>query len=455
MSQTEIKFPKGFTWGVATSAYQIEGAAAEDGKGESVWDNFCRIPGKVANGETGLVACDHYHRYREDIGLIAELEIPAYRLSISWPRVLPNGIGEVNQAGLDFYDSLIDELLAKGIEPWVTLFHWDYPQRLAEQGGWLSPASPQWFADYTRIVVERLGDRVRHWFTINEPQCFLKFGHGEGINAPGFEMSLANRLLACHHVLLSHGRSVQTIRECSPQPALVGWAPVGVAAVPASSSAADVAAANAAMSATPENLWSNTWYNDPVFFGHYPEEGVKAFGEAMPRYTPGEMKTIASPTDFLAINIYTGDVVRANETGGYITVPFGPGHPRNSFNWPIIEETLYWGPKYHSERYKVPIYVTENGMPNLDWVDLAGKVADPQRVDYLKRYLLQLRKAIADGSDIRGYFVWSLLDNFEWSAGYSQRFGIVHVDFKTLKRTIKDSAYWYREHIRTNGASLL
>jgi beta-glucosidase len=247
---------------------------------------------------------------------------------------------------------------------------------------------------------------------------------------------------------------VETIRECSPQPALVGWAPVGVSAVPASSKEADVAAANAAMSATPESLWSNTWFNDPVFFGQYPEQGVKAFGDAMPRYTSEEMKTIACPTDFLAINIYTGDIVQANETGGYTTVPFGPGHPRNSFNWPIIEETLYWGPKYHAERYKVPIYVTENGMPNLDWVDLKGKVSDPQRVDFLKRYLLQLRQAIADGSDIRGYFVWSLLDNFEWAAGYSQRFGIVHVDFRTLNRTIKESAYWYRELIRTNGASL-
>jgi beta-glucosidase len=454
MSEQQVTFPPDFLWGVATSAYQIEGAAAADGKGPSVWDNFCRIPGKVANGETGDVACDHYHRFREDVGLMAELQVPAYRFSISWPRVLPNGIGTVNPAGLGFYDALVDELLAKGIEPWVTLFHWDFPQQLAEQGGWLNPHSPEWFAEYTRVIVERLGDRVRNWFTINEPQSFLRFGHVEGGNAPGLELPLAERLLASHHVMLAHGRSVQTIREHSPQPVKVGWAPVGVAAVPATNSAADIEAAQLAMADTPTSLWSNTWFSDPVYFGKYPEAGERAFGEAMPKYTADEMKVISSPVDFLGINIYTGTIVKSDGAGGFTEVPFGPGHPRNSFDWPMLEESLYWGPRFHAERYDSPIYITENGMPNLDWIDLNGKVVDPQRIDYLKRYMRQLNQAMRDGSDVKGYFVWSFLDNMEWAAGYNKRFGIIHVDFATQKRTIKESARWYREVIRANGFSI-
>jgi beta-glucosidase len=234
MGMSNSEFPHDFTWGVATSAFQIEGAASEAGKGPSVWDNFCTIPHKIRGGDSGHITCDHYRRYGDDIGLIADLGIPAYRFSISWPRVLPAGIGDVNQAGLDFYDAVVDKLLANGIEPWITLFHWDFPLRLYEQGGWLNPSSPQWFADYVRIIVERLSDRVKNWFTINEPQCFIRFGHGDATNAPGLVLSLADRLLASHHVLLAHGQGVQIIRECSKQPARVGWAPVGVAAVPAS-----------------------------------------------------------------------------------------------------------------------------------------------------------------------------------------------------------------------------
>jgi beta-glucosidase len=453
MSTSNTTFPPGFTWGVATSAFQIEGAADEVGKGPSVWDNFCTIPNKVRGGDDGRIACDHYHRYREDVGLMAELEIPAYRFSVSWPRVLPNGVGEFSAAGLDFYDALVDELLAKGVEPWVTLFHWDYPLRLFEQGGWLNPASPQWFADYVRIVVERLSDRVKHWFTINEPQCFIRFGHGDATNAPGLVLSLADRLLASHHVMLAHGRGVQTIREFSKQPASVGWAPVGVSAVPASSSEADIAAANQAMSEVPEILWTNTWYNDPVFLGTYPQEAERTFGTAMSKYTAAEMQTINQPVDFLGLNIYTGTVVAA-EGDSYRSLPHPAWGMRSAFDWPIIPETLYWGPKFHAERYKVPLYITENGMANVDWVNLDGKVHDPQRTDYLRRYLREVRRAISDGVDIRGYFVWSLLDNFEWGEGFSKRFGLVHVDFATQQRTVKDSAHWYRELIRGNGQSI-
>jgi beta-glucosidase len=451
MTDHKCSFPADFVWGVATSAFQIEGAADEAGRGPSVWDNFCSIPGKVRGGDTGQVTCDHYHRYREDVALLSELQVPAYRFSISWPRVLPAGTGSINSAGLAFYDVLVDELLSKGIQPWPTLFHWDYPLRLYERGGWLNPDSPRWFAEYVQIVVDKLSDRVRYWFTINEPQCFLKFGHGEATNAPGLVLSLADRLLAAHHMMLSHGRAVEAIRASSKQPAQVGWAPVGVAAVPASSSEADIAAANLAMAEAPDTLWTNTWFNDPVFLGQYPATAEKTFGSAMPRCTAEEMRTISQPVDFLGLNIYTGTVVQADGVGGYRSLPHPAWGMRTAFDWPIIPESLYWAPKFHAERYRVPLYITENGMANLDWVDLDGQVRDPQRIDYLKRYLLQVCRGIEDGADIRGYFLWSLLDNFEWAEGFSKRFGIVHVDFESQQRTIKDSAYWYRDVMRNNA----
>ncbi len=476
-------FPDNFTWGVATSAYQIEGAADADGKGMSVWDRYC-AEGKVRNRDTGLVACDHYHRYREDFSLISDLGIPNYRLSISWPRVLPEGIGNINERGLAFYDALIDALLEREIQPWVTLFHWDYPQTLQEQGGWLHPESPRWFADYVRIVVERLSDRVRHWFTINEPQVFLRYGHVDAINAPGLAFPLPERLLACHHVLLAHGMAVAEIRSAARQTAQVGWAPVGVAMMPASESPADQQAAELAMSATPQNLWSNTWYADPIFLGHYPETGLREFGSSMPKTTAEQMKIISAPLDFLGLNIYTGTYVRSlpspldssrpsqregelgyppsgrvgrgsGRGGNYEELPVPPGAPRTAFDWPVCEESLYWGPRYHWERYQTPIYITENGMANIDWVSLDGQVHDPQRIDYLARYLGELRRAIGDGIDVRGYFLWSLLDNLEWSEGFGKRFGLVHVDFETQRRTVKDSARWYAEVIRSNGASML
>lgn len=453
MTSSNSNFPPGFTWGVATSAYQIEGAATEAGKGPSVWDNFCTVPGRVRGGDDGQVACDHYRRYRDDIELIAELGIPAYRFSISWPRVMPDGIGEVNQAGLDFYDRLVDELLSKGIEPWATLFHWDFPLRLYERGGWLNRKSPQWFAEYTAVVVKQLSDRVNHWFTINEPQCFIRFGHGDGTNAPGLQLSLSDRLLASHHVMMAHGRAVQTIREVTQQPCYVGWAPVGVAAVPARDREVDISAANRAMSEVPETLWTNTWFNDPVFHGAYPEAAERQFGSAMPRYSADDMRTICQPVDFLGLNIYTGSVVTAaGDT--FLELPHAAWAMRSAFDWPVIPETLYWCPKFHADRYQVPIYITENGMANVDWVDLEGNVRDPQRIDYLRRYLREVRRAISDGVNLRGYFIWSLLDNFEWAEGYSKRFGLVHVDFATQKRTIKDSGHWYRELIRSQGQTL-
>jgi beta-glucosidase len=450
-----MNFPKDFVWGSATASYQIEGAALEDGKGLSVWDVFSRQPGKTWQGETGEVACDHYHLYKEDVALMKAIGLQAYRFSVSWPRVMPSGTGAVNAKGLDFYDRLIDELLAAGIQPWLTLFHWDYPHDLFLRGGWLNPESPKWFADYTEVVVKKLSDRVGHWMTLNEPQCFIGLGHDQGCHAPGLKLSRAECLLAAHHVLLAHGLGVQAIRAFSEQEAQVGWAPVGLAGVPASDSAEDLEALKQHVFRAGKGfLWNNSWWGDPVVLGHYPEVGLREFGRDVPKYTDSEMRTIRQPIDFYGANIYGSPLIKATPDGNYIEVPYPEGFPRTHYYWEMTPESLYWGPRLLYERYKLPIVVTENGMSNADWVSLDGKVHDPQRIDLVHRYLLQLDRAMAEGVDVRGYFLWSTLDNFEWAEAYKQRFGLIHVDYATRKRTPKDSALWYADVIRSNGGSL-
>ena len=458
-----MAFPENFTWGVAAAAYQIEGAAAEDGKGPSVWDMFCQQPGKVLDGHHGRVACDHYHRYREDVGLMRETGAGAYRFSISWPRVMPAGTGAVNAAGLDFYDRLVDEIMAAGIQPWATLFHWDHPYELFCRGGWLNRDSADWFADYTRVVVDRLSDRVAHWITLNEPQCFLGFGHATGTNAPGLKLGAAECLRAGHHVLLAHGKAVQVLRAHALKPATIGWAPVGVTSVPASESAQDVAAARESMFSVNggdassmgmhANLWSNTWWGDPVIFGNYPEDGIEAAGAAMPAILAGDMETISQPIDFYGANIYSGTLIRAGENGGFVRAPHPMSTAISAFKWAIVPDSLRWGPRFLHERYRLPVIVTENGISLSDWPALDGRVSDPQRIDFLQRYLAALSRGIDEGADVRGYFHWSVMDNFEWAEGYKQRFGLIHVDYKTQHRTLKDSAIWYRDFIRANGQS--
>ncbi len=461
MTTDAIKgFPKDFRWGAATASYQIEGAKDEDGKGPSVWDMVCRQPGFVWEGHTGDVACDHYHRLEEDIQLMKACGLRAYRFSLSWPRIIPDGNGTVNEAGLAFYDRLIDALLEADIEPWITLFHWDYPYALFCQGGWLNPRSPEWFEDYTRVVVKRYSDRVRHWFTLNEPQCFIGFGHDVGSHAPGLRLGLSEVLLAGHHTLLAHGRAAQILRAEARTPAQIGWAPVGCITFPATDRPEDVEAARKEMfdikaSSDPHNnVFNNTWWGDPVVFGRYPEDGLRIFGSAMPRVTEADMQLIAQPLDFYGGNIYCGSTVRAGADGEAEHVETTPGHPLTLYGWKCKPETLRWGVRFLYERYNLPIVVTENGISCMDWVMEDGAVHDPQRIDYLSRHLKALRQAITEGADVRGYFHWSLMDNFEWSEGYKQRFGLVHVDFGTLQRTPKDSASWYAEVCRTNGANL-
>ncbi len=450
-----MSFPTGFAWGAATSAYQIEGAAAVDGRGPSVWDRFCRQPGKVFEGHTGDIACDHYHRWSEDVGLMREIGLKAYRFSLSWSRILPEGTGAVNEQGLAYYDRLVDGLLEAGIEPWLTLFHWDYPLALQRRGGWLNADSSQWFADYTAVVTERLSDRVTKWMTVNEPQCFIGLGHCTGEHAPGDRMAMPHVLCAVHNALLAHGRAVQVIRAGAKKTPFIGWAPTGDVAVPLTDSEADREAARQAYwSVAPDSVWNQAWWAEPVLRGKYPEVGYKAYGDAVPTHTDAEMAIISAPIDFYGMNIYNGYFVRAGADGEPEHVARVPGVATSHFQWRVTPPALYWGPTWVHERYGLPVAITENGMASHDWVALDGAVHDPQRQDYVARYLRELRRAIRDGVDVRAYFHWTLLDNFEWAEGYRYRFGLVHVDFQTQQRTLKDSARWYAQVIAANGANL-
>lgn len=454
-----------FTWGVAAASYQIEGAASADGKGPSIWDMFCRRGDRVWLGQTGDVACDHFHRYQEDVGLMQSLGVQAYRMSVSWPRVMPKGRGEVNLAGLDFYDRLVDALLAAGIDPWVTLYHWDLPYALYCEGGWLNREIAAWFADYAAVVVDRLSDRVTHWITLNEPQVFIGLGLETGRHAPGDKLGLAEVLRAGHNALLAHGMAVQQIRARARKPAQIGWAPAASLAMPASPRPEDLVAAKQAMfdfehrglltgRGDETQVWSNTWWMDPVFFGHYPEDARRCFGPAFPPVEPGDMATIRQPLDFFGANIYHGFIIGADAAGRPEQRERPLGYPQTAFHWPVAPEVMYWGLKLLQERYRLPIVVTENGISCRDWVSLDGQVHDPNRIDFLARYLGALVGAAEDGVDVRGYFHWSILDNFEWAEGYRERFGLIHVDYPTQKRTIKDSGHWYAETIRNRGAQL-
>jgi beta-glucosidase len=448
-------FPANFTWGAAAASYQIEGAATADGKGPSVWDMYARRPGMVWRGQTGERACEHYRLWREDIALMKELGLKAYRLSLSWPRILPSGRKPSNAPGIAFYDRLVDGLLEAGIEPWVTLFHWDYPYELYLQGGWLNPDSPDWFADYASLCADALSDRVRHWFTLNEPQCFIGLGLQSGEQAPGDKLGMREVLRAGHNALLGHGKAVRALRSRDRSgKALVGWAPVVATFMPAGDSAADAAAAIAAMGdVKPGSVWGNSWWLDPVLLGRYPEAGIRAYGADAPEPGPDDMATIAAPLDFCGANIYQGDYVRA-AASGYEVLPWTDNDRFTAFKWRVTPESLYWGPRWLWERYGIPVVISENGMSGNDWVSLDGAVHDPARVDFMARYLRELRRASSEGIGVAGYFAWSLMDNFEWSFGYRERFGLVHVDFETQKRTPKDSALWYAELIRSGGATL-
>jgi len=437
-------FPDGFVWGVATSAAQIEGGVHADGRGESIWDRFAAAPGTIEDGSTPAVACDHYRRWREDVELLKWLGVDAYRLSIAWPRVMPVE-GEVNEAGLDFYDALVDALLAAGIRPFVTLYHWDLPQALQDRGGWASRATASAFVAYTEAVVARLGDRVRDWITHNEPWCIATLGHEEGKHAPG-HADPAEALAAAHHVLLSHGWAVDAIRGGAPG-AEVGIVLNLTPATPASGDPADHVAARRF------DGFFNRWYLDPVLRGRYPEDEIADRvrrghlpGKTLPFVRPHDMAAIAAPLDFLGVNYYSRIVVCRGDDGRPVGVRTVPKEALTDMGWEVhpqgLEDLLL---RLHRDYGPIPLYVTENGAAYGDAPDAAGRIADARRVAYLRGHLAAAHRAIAAGVPLRGYFVWSLLDNFEWAHGYTKRFGLYWVDYETQRRLPKDSAYWYRD----------
>jgi beta-glucosidase len=433
-------FPADFVWGAATASYQIEGAANEDGRGESVWDRFCATPGKVRNAESGAIACDFYHRYRDDIALMRELGLDAFRFSIAWPRIIPDGRGKVNEKGLDFYDKLVDELLASGITPFVTLFHWDTPQALEDQGGWPTRDTVGAFEDYVEAVAGRLGDRVGHWITHNEPWVVSWVGHGWGHHAPG-RTSDADALATAHHLLLSHGRAVEILRRLSP------GSQVGITLnldfpYPQSQEPEDVRAAR----------WvdglHNRWFLDPLFRGSYPDDMVEAWAESLPEIEDDDLETISAPIDFLGVNNYTSPLVAAGENGGRSRIVRRADVDRTDMGWEVVPDGLRdLLVRLHDDYTPPAIYVTENGAAFPDVRGHDGSVRDPERQSYLEGYLGAAAGALAEGVPLRGYFAWSLLDNFEWAWGYWKRFGLIYVDYATLNRVPKGSFYWYRDFI--------
>jgi beta-glucosidase len=451
-------FPADFVWGTATASYQIEGAVAEDGRGPSVWDVFCKKPGAVFEGDNGDVACDHYHRHGEDVALLKKLGVRSYRFSLSWTRLLPDGRGRINEKGFDFYKRLLDELEHAGIAPMATLFHWDYPQTLFDKGGWLARDSAAWFADYASLAVSRLGDRVKVWVTQNEPSIYIELGHVTGVHAPGLKLSIPEALTAAHNSMRGHAEAVRAMRAAAKPGAATQIGCVFALGVrhPASGAREDLDAARDLMFAVDgKSFMNNAWWMDPVLRGSYPDDGLRAYGADVPKELEKEAPQLKQPIDFLGLNIYTSRACRRSKSGQPEMVPWPPGYPRSGVDWqPIVPEALYWGPRLMYERYGLPISITENGLSTRDQVFLDGQVHDPHRVDYLHRGLAELGRAIADGVPIRSYHHWSLLDNFEWADGYKQRFGLVYVDYTSLRRVPKDSFGFYQQVIATNGRSV-
>ena len=405
------------------------------------------------------VACDQYHRYKEDVAIMKELGLKAYRFSVNWARILPEGTGKVNEKGLAYYDNLVNCLIENGIEPYMTLYHWDLPYALHQKGGWLNPQSPEWFYEYAKLMAAHFSDRVSHFFTFNEPQCTVGLGYVTGEHAPGLKVGPYDYFSIWHNVLKAHGRGVQAIREAAVRPVEIGMAPCGALYYPATDSKEDIEAARKANFSLPEAdiravSWDVAFCADPVFLGQYPEDIMKSFGQYFPKNAEKDLELISQPLDFYGQNMYNAVPVRADENGNPVRVDRYPGFPKTAIQWPVTPEVLYWAPKFLYERYQKPFYVTENGMSSHDWVSLDGKVHDASRVDFMHRYLREFKKAAADGVDLRGYFAWSLMDNFEWAYGYSERFGMVYVDYQTQKRTVKDSGLFYKNVIASNGEIL-
>lgn len=440
-----IQFPKDFKWGAATAAYQIEGAWNEDGRGLSIWDTFSHTPGKVKNGDNGNVACDSYHRYEEDIQLMKELGITVYRFSVSWPRIFPNGTGEVNRKGLDYYKNFVDKLIENGIEPFCTLYHWDLPQALQDKGGWGSRETIDAFEQYAEVMFKEFSGKIKYWITLNEPWCISFLSNMIGEHAPGYkDPQLAVNV--AHHLMIAHGKAVKKFRALN-MPGEIGYAPNVTWTESYSNRIEDIEACKRLTGFFVE------WFCDPIFKGSYPKFMLDWFAEkgAKIEIQEGDMEIIQQPIDFLGINYYNGTTGRYNkDDGGLNCETVDMGYNKTDIGWPVDPQGFYKILNYMTERYgKIPIYITENGACYNDEVE-NGKVHDDRRINYLKSHITQLSRCIESGVNLKGYLTWSLMDNFEWAHGYDMRFGIIHVDYNTLVRTKKDSYYWYKHVIERN-----
>ena len=447
-----MSFPKDFIWGAASSAYQTEGAYNEDGKGLSIWDEFTRLNGVIADGENGDVACDTYHRFAEDITLMKQLGIKAYRFSLNWPRILPEGRGPVNEKGLAFYDTLVNMLLENGIEPMITLYHWDMPISLHEQGGWLNRDIIYAFEEFSALVARHFSDRVKTFIPLNEPQCFVCLGYERGIHAPGLRLPLSGIFTCIHNSLLAQGLSIKALRENSPADVKIGVASTGRLCYPANDTpqGCDAAEKSSFVVSGFDWLFSHNLFLDPLVLGRYPDcdiEGLDTFAAAV---SEQDWQIIRQKVDFIGLNVYNGREV--DDTGA--DVKKAPGFPRTAMKWPVTPKVMRFGIRYIYNRYHLPIMITENGQSCNDRIFLDGQVHDADRIDFLHGYLSELKKACADGVPVTGYLHWSLTDNFEWHNGYDERFGLIFIDYATQRRILKDSAHWYAELIANNANNL-
>lgn len=446
----ELHFPKNFLWGAASSAYQIEGYSTADGGGKSIWDTFSHTPGKIAWEDTGDVACDSYHRWEEDIKLLQDLGVKAYRFSTSWARIDPLGNGVWNEAGLAYYDRIVDGCLAAGITPYLTLYHWELPQALEDRGGWEKRSTAEAFGRYAAEMAQHFKGRVCHYFTLNEPQCTVSLGYAQGIHAPGKQLSLPRQFACWVNQLMAHGLAQQAIHKADPK-AIVGIASTGRICYPKTETPENISAARDAMFAVTDEDWIFTHHMllDPICLGRFPACPGTALEKLIHKITPEEMAVIHTVPQILGYNIYNGSEIQCKNSRPVYTTRY-PGFPRTALKWPVTPEVMAWGPRFLAERYGLPAYITENGLSCNDLIFLDGQVHDPQRIDFLARYLKSLNRALDEGCDIRGYFHWALTDNFEWHNGYAERFGLVYVDYQTGNRIPKDSYNWYRDFIKGN-----
>lgn len=450
-------FREDFVWGVASSAYQIEGRDADDGAGKMIWDTFTE-EGHILDGKDAYVACDHIHRYKDDYKMMRLLGVKAYRFSVSWSRIMPEGTGRVNEKAITLYRDMIQEMHKNGITPYLTMYHWELPQALQDKGGWLNEEIIDWFGEYAKVIAENFSDLCEYFITLNEPECFAGLGYLSGVHAPGLRKTYQETFQIVHNALRAHGKAVINLRKYAKQPIKIGYAPTCGMAYPASDKPEDIEAARKVLFSFYNPMdnwtWNVAWFNDPVFLGRYPDNGLEQFKEYLPTITEEDMELIHQPIDFMGQNVYNGYMIRAGKDGETEFVDRPAGFPKTAANWPVTPECLYWGVQFLYDRYRMPLYITENGMSCHDIVSADGQIHDPNRIAFLDAYLSALQKASDDGADVRGYFLWTFLDNFEWDKGYTERFGIVHVDFATQKRIAKDSAYWYQKTMESNGGNL-